>query len=148
MKYLGKVLVPKLISSSKSFEEFCRIDMEKEKASQVIKELIRYELSKHGFNELRSNLLALEQYTIDLTEKEVFLKKENSKAKAAIKLNNDFLTSYTLRKLMNFKSSKENVKDVGEELAKVFIHCGIPIPKEVFILLFNKIYNEGGVTKV
>ena len=138
LKYLGKIYkvgkesAPRNINS----EEFKNTSIKK-----LIIELIRNELNSHNFKEIKNNIFELDNSLVDLEKKEVINK--NSKKQICLELNNNFLCSYTLRKLLNFKPKKNLTKiQIGKQLANTFESAGISISKEVFVYIAQKIIKE------
>jgi len=66
----------------------------------------------------------------------------SGKAKAVLYVNGDYMCDYTLRKLIRFTSDKDRM-GAGKELAGAFISAGIPVPRDVFVHVFEKVYKEG-----
>ena len=57
---------------------------------------------------------------------------------AVIKLNDGYLSTFTLQRLLNFKKSKDFNKD-AYNLAKCFLEAGLNISKDLFIEYYQKI---------
>lgn len=55
-----------------------------------------------------------------------------------IKINEGFMCSHTLQKLLGFVATGEERED-GIELAQCFVEAGIDIPQEMFVGIFGKI---------
>ena len=85
---------------------------------EVIKDLIRWEVQRHNVDTT--------QFHIDFNGKRI----TKDGKEVALKLNEGFLCSYTMRRLFNLK------KEESFYLARCFIEAGIGIPKEIFIGLF------------
>ena len=135
--YLGRVYRLSPINEVK-FEDSisCGLDeyLEKTNRQRIIKDLVRYELLKHGFVK-RGKVHVNGECIVDIEKKKVY---NSRKSKAALGINEGFLCNYYLRRLLRFDESGEE-EEVGYKLAKLFVESGIAIPQEVFIAYFNKI---------
>lgn len=111
---------------------------------ELIRDLIRYELFKHGFKCSRNGIrIKSEGLEVNLSELTVM----DSKKPVVLGLNNDFLCGYTLRKLLNFKTNSDE-EECGKELAEAFILAGIPVKPELFVEVFTKVYSNSGLSYV
>jgi hypothetical protein len=106
-------------------------------AKDIIASVVAWTLKGYGFIN-KGNMMIKEDIAVNLETQAVRLGKQD----IVIKLGADFMCQETLRKLMRFKSDKD-AKGVGTELAKAFVGAGIPVPPDVFVEVFNKIYKEG-----
>ncbi len=176
--YLGRVfyLTPQ---NPLNFEEVIKprvLDdyLKNSSSREIILDLVRFELLKHGFKPKgkNQNILFLEQVegnqgTSSLSEvqvnniatssndesnKTILLKAElapsiltitDTRKPIVLAVNNDFLCDYTLRKLARFKSLSDE-EECGKELAKAFIHAGIPPNPKIFVEVFQKVYSSLG----
>jgi hypothetical protein len=77
-------------------------------------------------------------FVVDLKKLDVL----KGKKSVVLNINGDFMCKYTLRKLIKFKSNKDQ-EQVALELAKVFINAGIPLPEEIFVHIYQDVYNDG-----
>lgn len=112
--------------------------LESNQTSTIFRDLITTDLLNHNFIR-NKDLLESEGYYVNLRDFKVF----NSKLKpCVIKLNNGYLCDYTLKNLFNVLPSNTNELEFGKKLARVVIESGIEIDKELFILLFDKIYKK------
>lgn len=135
-KYLGRIYY---IDQEKDieFEEYFKVDIDKLEPLDLIKEIIGFELYKHGFQKVRG-VWRKDDFSINLTKSKVMKDKSN----IVLGLNNDFLCGFTLKRILKFKSDKDK-QGVAMDLAKAFVQAGIPIDQYVFISLFQKIYRPG-----
>lgn len=108
--------------------------LEKTGKQRLVKDLIIYELLKHGFNK-DGNVYINGDCIVDIEKNRVCTVRNS---KAALGMNEGFLCDYHLKKLLKFNESGEE-EEVSYKLAKLFVESGISIPKEVFIAYFNKI---------
>jgi hypothetical protein len=106
-------------------------------AKDMIAGLVAWTLKGYGFTD-KGNIMIKESLAVNLDTQTVRLGKQD----IVLKLGADYMCKETLRKLMHFKSDKD-AKGVGTELAKAFVSAGIPVPPDVFIDIFHKIYKEG-----
>ena len=132
-KYLGKVYRP---SGNKAidFFEFSGKPIEEMSKEELTLKLIKWELAKKEFREIRQNVM-FNGCFIDLNKNIIYDAKNKAVALAA---NEGFLIKDTLNNLVNFKADGSD-EEIGYKLAKVFVDCGIAVPKDVFVLLFEKI---------
>ncbi len=135
--YLGRVYRLD-VSKELSFEDTLSSELEeyldKTNKQRIVKDLIRFEIMKHGFVK-RGKVYVNGECIVDIGKKKVY---NTRKGKAALGINEGFLCNYYIRKLLRFNESGEE-EEVGYKLAKLFVESGIAIPKEVFIGYFNKI---------
>lgn len=137
--YLGKVYVLQP-AKELSFEEFIKTDLnqyiKKISSKEMVRDIIGYELSKYGFKKTRQSW-NLDNITVNLSE----LKVTKDGNKAVLRFDNDFLCDFTLRNLLNFKSSAD-AETVAKELATSFIQAGIPVRQDLFVEVFNKVHKR------
>jgi len=131
-KYLGRVYTPERLKDS----EFIDVPDEA-KPSVLINSLISWVLADYGFTKARG-IWHKDDLEVSIAQRKVRI----GGKKAVLKVNNDYMCDLTLRKLAKFKSTKDR-QGVGLDLAKAFISAGIPIPQDIFVQIFTKIYNEG-----
>ena len=140
-KYLGKIKKLERINN-KSLQEFLKIenfeDYLKFNTKKITLDLIRLELHNHNFKETKRDIWLLDDSLVDLRNKKVTIKE--SKKQICLELNNNFLCSYTLRKLIDFKLNSGLTKlQIGKQLANYFEAAGILVPKELFVEIAKKI---------
>jgi len=134
-KYLGRVYRFDR-SGVMDFYEFHDIDnvetyLNERTKEEILLDLIRLELSNHGF-EKEKWIWAKEGCYFD----EKGMKMHNEKGNnIAVAFNEGFLTTYAVRKLLGFVAYDE---EEGYDFAKMFIEAGIAIPKDVFVGFFRK----------
>jgi hypothetical protein len=136
-EYLGRVyqLTPtKELRFENTLSQDLTEYLEKTGKQRIIKDLVIYELMKHGFSK-EGEVFVNGECVVDI-EKNMVCTIRNSKA--ALGMNEGFLCDYHLKKLLRFNESGEE-EEVSYKLAKLFVESGISIPKEVFIAYFNKI---------
>jgi hypothetical protein len=140
-KYLGKVLnfesvseIDFFASTGKSFEEYIN-----NTKKEIVEDLIQHELRSLGFQK-NGHLLKNENLFFD-SRKIRFYNKRGLEEKAVIEMNEGFLCNETIIKLINFKKDKfeEDERAIGVELAKAFLEAGLRVPKELFVIYFDKI---------
>ena len=129
-KYLGRVYSFDKVED-KHFFDFKNIGnieeyIKNNEKNDIIKDLVELELFKHKIGK---------EFLINFDDKKVL--KGNKEVSLAI--NEGFLNSYTLARLLDFKFGYDTEK-AGLELAKYFVEAGIEIPKEVFVGIFGKVY--------
>jgi len=142
-QYLGRVYNYSKQKDQK-LKDFLNIKPIKEyfnenKIKQIILDLIKLELYKHNFKQIRENLWNNQNSFVDLENFKVY---NDNKKGICLTLNDGILTDYTLNKLINFKSKKDNEIETGKVLANTFISTGISIEKEIFVKLVQKIQNQ------
>jgi hypothetical protein len=137
-KYLGKVVDPPKQDIEDFYEEIALL-----KPKEILRKLIEHELLRHGFEQERLRF-KLNNIEVDLYELEVKLLKGKGKP-ATIKMNGEFLSTYSLRKLFAFKSEGDQ-DAVGLLLAQRLVQTGLKVDREIFIELFGKVYVENGVS--
>ena len=103
---------------------------------ETVINLIKWELERRNFKE-DNNILRRDNISVNLNTLEV----KNSKRNAVLKLNNGFICPHTLNNLLTFKSYGE-ADEVAVELATIFSDAGIEIPQEIFINLYQKVFNK------
>jgi len=131
-RYLGRVISPDRQKDTEYTDESTPRTI----PSETIRSLIAWVLVDHGFKrEGKSFILD----NISVTQNG---KVRIGQKKGVLHINNDYMCDFTLRKLLKFKSSKDQ-REVGIELAKAFISAGIPIPEDVFVQVFSSVYKEG-----
>ena len=150
-KYLGRVYSFDKVED-KHFFDFKKIGnieeyIEKNGKNGVIKGLVEWELFRHNINK--------DEFDIDFINKKILKCSKNSenflahkksrsdflvnKKEVSLAINEGFLNSYTLARLLDFKFGYDAEK-AGLELAKYFVEAGIEVPKEVFVGIFGKVY--------
>ena len=134
-KYLGRVAKPEKIK-----DEVFNFNPEK-RGEEIIRDLVKWQLLNHGFEEIAQNLFCFSDMFVDLNENKVFLKKKQENLQGAVKINDAFLCDTTLKNLFNIKVEGE-LEDSGRKFAEAFSLAGIPVQKEIFVELFRKVYGS------
>lgn len=145
VKYVGKVLTPPKTNAI-SFPEFC----EKEKViitkttsyQNILAALFAWTLCQHGF--VKDPLLQKKwilQHGKMSCDPEKF-KLISGTREATIKLNEGYMNSFTLKELLYIDLSKkvDEQRDAATRLAKAFVDAGIEVPQDIFIEIFQKLY--------
>jgi hypothetical protein len=134
-KYLGRCLVLER-KSSLTFSEHFKIDVEKfiynHNFKKVLSMLFELELINHGFNKLKYDELIA--YPNQLCVK------NNLSNEVVLKINEGFLCSHNLKKILNFKFNNE--EEDAYKFAETFLIAGLKIEKEVFVEIFRKLTNR------
>ena len=144
LKYLGKLYQLKKISN-KSFEQFIKKDINKylklTKLKKIILDLVRCELKNYKFKEVKRDTWQYKNIKVDLKTKRVY--DENTNKTLCLEINNNFLTTYTLRNIINFNTPPNLTNlQIGKSLAKAFLSAGIILPEQTFISVFQKISSK------
>ncbi len=125
MAFLGKLYEPKIVKDRdfSSFKSIADISsyVEQHTYKEIVQDLIEWELSRHDMG----------GYSVDED------KVTKNKHKAVIKMNEGYLCGYTVKKLLNFRF-RDDEYEAGMAFARVFVDAGIKIPKQLFVLLFQK----------
>jgi hypothetical protein len=126
-KYLGKVYDFNKINED-SFIEFKKIDSLEDyvlnrSKSEIINDLIDWKIYQYNLN-------------VDFKKSEKRILIDNKEA--VIKINDGFLCSHYIGKLHRFNSKHTDPHYIGVDLATAFTQAGIDIPKELFVLIFDK----------
>ncbi len=125
-KYLGRAIK---FEQKKEFPFTLPIKTNK---SQLLQSLIIWELKKHNFK-VKNNFYQHKNLTYCPKTHQIL----NKKKEAALQLNEGFLCSFTINRILKFKKSGDFQKD-AYKLAKYFVEAGIKIPQEVFIGVYEK----------
>ncbi len=128
-RYLGRVY--SFEKKEGNFLTFKKIEnleqyLENNEKEGIIKDVVEWELSRHNIKK---------EYLIDFGKKKVL----KGKKEVSLALNEGFLNSYTLARLLKFKFGHDTEK-AGLDFAKCFVEAGIEVPKEVFVGIFGKVY--------
>lgn len=138
-KYLGKVLGLEKKKDLDFFEYFKINDLNnyfKKNKKEILSDLIKFELVKHGFKEKR-NFLINQHFSFN---KKTFQLLKNKK-EIVLFLNQGFLSAFTFKRILSFRKTRDFSQD-AHALAKYFIEAGINIPKEIFIRFYQKCWNH------
>ena len=118
-KYLGRVY------------SFSEVNGKKFSSNNIVQNLILSELSKCGFESVKG---------VYMNGNVIFNPKKNSvmkgKKDAVVRLNEGHLSSFTVRRIINFKKSNDLNKDANL-LAKYFLEAGLNVSQEEFIKYYS-----------
>lgn len=139
-QYLGRVYTPEKINTV-SFEEFCKTPKD---YKGIVSALVGWVLFQHGF--VKDSLVQKKwlydngRIVCDPDTYKIISRKSN----VTLKLNEGYMNEYTLREILNIGINKDIIKqeqrDAATVLAKAFVSAGIPIPQNIFIEVFQKVY--------
>ena len=151
--YLGRVYKIDKINDPE-FHEFLP---KTSKPKQLITNLIKWELHKHGFKEISRQNINLKQYmkpntSLSPTYQKLWIKDRITaipergeisvrSRPCVLHINDNHMCERTLKKLLKFKSDGDQ-EAVAVDLAEAFVTAGIKIPQENFIELFQQIFNK------
>jgi len=123
--YIGRAYFPKQVND-KNFFSFVGKDINSYEISlkKTVEDLVRWELYKHGLDDIDNNLIT----------------KDGSKV--VLKLNEGYLYDKTIKDIIKFYVVGDDEYFIGKEFAEVFVKAGIKIPKELFVKLFEKIVKK------
>jgi len=131
--YLGKIYEPKQEDKNfKNFLDFYNIkntdSYSKKEFKEIVKDLINFEIKT---SELKNKV------KINYEKQEL---KINGKD-AVLKINEGYLCSYTIKKLLSFKKlTEEDEKNLGLRLANLIVEAGLSMPKELFVKICEKFF--------
>ena len=96
----------------------------------------------NGKDKIISDLVEWELHKFKISREEFFIDVSNSRIQknnknVVLLINDGFLCSHTLEKLLGFKAQGSETD--GYYLARAFVEAGIKIPREIFIGLFGKL---------
>lgn len=141
VKYLGKLHTIEK-KYNKTFEKYIKKDLhnylKKSTPRRITLDLVRCELLNHRFKEVKKDIWKYKNFIVDLKTKKVY--DTNTNKTICLEINNNFLTTHTLRNIVYF-SSPPNLTNmqIGKSLAKAYLSAGIIIPEEIFVDIFQKI---------
>jgi len=138
-KYLGKIYSPEKVNFITYYDHINNDEefINKSSAHEIICSLLGWVLTEHGFT-AKQNVWSTDDVIVDLNKAKVRIRN----TKAVLHVNSDYMCDTTLRRLLRYKSAKDQ-EVVGLELAKAFISAGVPVPEEVFVDVFQKVYKKG-----
>jgi len=117
-KYLGKVYRPQKIAREFSCEP-------KSSFYDIVKEIIRWELGQHLIDSIEVDLEGCK-----VTDK-------NTGKQCVVAINDGYLCGETLAGLLQIEKKREEKQ--GYMLAKALVDAGIQPPREVFVVLYEKL---------
>jgi hypothetical protein len=105
--------------------------------NEIILSLVLPELLARGFNH-KNDKWSFQKLTFNSKELTLTKTIKNKKSKEAIiSLNDGYLCTFTLQRIINFKRTKDLQKD-AQSLAKYFLEAGLNISQEQFISFYQK----------
>ncbi|MDD9953439.1 MAG: hypothetical protein OXR66_03820 [Candidatus Woesearchaeota archaeon] len=133
-KYLGALYKPEKLQEM-SFTQWKNVELESymnnTPLKKIIRDLVQHCLWLHGF---LGKPPARDGFSVDLMKGNVLKRKA-----AVIQMHDGYLSTDTFRALFKFKPVEEETR--GEKLAEALVKAGLKVEKDVFILLYRKIYN-------
>jgi hypothetical protein len=128
-QYLGRVYKFEKNSELKDIQEG-------NNKKEILLHLIIPELKAMGFKK-KDQIFQLKNLSFDL-EKFSLIKRTKSKTvkEAIIALNEGYLSSFTIQRILEFKKSKDVNKD-APKLGKYFLEAGLMIPPETFVKYYQ-----------
>lgn len=129
-RYLGRVFSYN-IENNIDFFEFVKSGepssyLENKDYEQVLNDLITWEFNKHGI-------------TDDILVHYNRCKVQKDGRDVCIRLNDGLLCGLTLKRIWRFEG-KGSEPEVGKRLAKALVEAGINVPQDVFVGLFEKVF--------
>lgn len=126
--YIGRIYRFNLVNNV-DFLEYLKIEniqnyIENNDKNKIINDLIKWELFKFGISN--------QEFSIDLNN----IKIQKNNKDVVFLINEGFMCSLTLKNLLKFKPSDEQID--GYRLARAFVEAGIKVPQEIFVGLFGK----------
>jgi hypothetical protein len=144
VSYLGKVYILSKTNTT-SFETFCqqeKKDIENADLKTIIKTLMEWTLWQHSFTKdplIQKKWLLENGKIVGDPEK---LKITSGKKEITLKINEGYMNSFTIKELLNIQLSKktEEQRHAATLLANAFVNAGIQVPQNIFIEVFQKVY--------
>lgn len=146
VQYLGKIYIL-IKTNTASFETFCqqeRKNLENADLKAIIQALMEWTLWQHGFVPVDDPLIQKKWLlengkVVGDPEK---LKITSGKKEVTLKISDGYMNSFTLKELLNIQINKktEEQRQAATLLAKAFIDAGIQVPQDIFIEVFQKVY--------
>lgn len=142
-KYLGKVLSIAPLDE-KTFGDYITqaqgVDLatfiKNHTKEEIVSELIKHELTRRSFKPETEDPSSMSNGVYCYKDKKLFKKK--SSKEVILEMNEGFLCSHSLDKLLNAKITGYDEREKGIKLAKVLLEAGLKADKEIFVLLFEK----------
>lgn len=128
-QYLGRVHKLDNIAGAKFEKKIGSLNYK-----ESIKELIKFEFIKNGFEEQDNNLVK-DNFLVNL-ENPSF---SDGKKPVVFEANEGFICESTFNKVINFKKC-ETEEETGLKLAESILEAGISLPHETFVKVFEKIH--------
>lgn len=144
VQYLGKVYILKKTNTA-SFETFCeqeKKDLENADLKTIIQTLMGWTLSQYGFTKdplLQKKWVLEDGKVVGDSEK---FKIISGKKEITLKVNDGYMNACTLKALVDIQLNKntEEQRQAATSLAKAFVDTGIEVPQDIFIEVFQKVY--------
>lgn len=141
-KYLGRIYSPekqynitlKDITKVQDIEDYIKTT----DINQILKDVITVDLLNYNLKR-NKDVFSDKDFFIDIVNLKVYNQKL---VPCTIKINNGYLCDHTLKRLFNTKPSSTDEIQFGKELARAIIEAGAGIEKDLFVLLFDKIYKK------
>lgn len=138
-KYLGRIYKLEK-KDNKPFKEFIAQDLDyyfkKTPLKRIKKDLIKVELLNYGFLEISKDIFTFNEFRVNLNNLEVLDNKNNP---ISLEINNNFINSYTLSKILNYTPPKNlSQLNLAKEYANSLLSLGLTLPEDVFVRLFKK----------
>lgn len=142
--YLGRVFKIPKIENNRLMDYFKINDLsdyvKKTELKKIILDLIILELVNHGFKQ-EGGCYVKEDLVFNASNLTVSCQKNKS---VVLEINEGFLSKHTISNLLNQSTLKSKF---GEELmfqfANLFVSAGLAVDKELFILVFQKMFKKG-----
>ncbi len=145
IQYLGKIYKFSKTSDI-NLESFLKLSdlskyLDKSPVKRIVADLIKKELYNYGFREDNFNVWKKDNIFVNFKNKKIY--NANTKKPVCIEINNNFLSTKTLRNLINF-IIPPGLTDlqIGKYFANSFLSAGINIPEDRFIILSKRIINK------
>lgn len=141
-RYLGRIYSPQK-QYNLTLKDITKVqDMESYIKStdlnQILNDIITVDLLNHNLKR-NKNTFSDDNFYVDIASLKVYNQKL---VPCVVKINNGYLCDYTLKRLFSIKPSNTNEIQFGKELARAVIEAGVGIEKELFVLVFDKIYKK------
>lgn len=143
--YLGRVHRAEMSEADNiGFLEYYKItELDKYMASKdndhVIKDLIRWELSRHGFKDDGNGMCKNNDIAFDFGKLSLYQNRNEKQKPIVLEMNEGFMCDKTINSLINFRIGRD-INRAGYKLAQAFLEAGIKAPQEVFVGFFEKLY--------
>lgn len=144
VQYLGKVYILSK-TNTKTFETFRKEEnksIEDADLKTIIQSLMEWTFSQYGFIKdplVQKKWLFENGKIVGDPEK---IKITSGKKEVTLKINDGYMNTFTLKELLNIQINKntEEQRQAATSLAKAFVDAGIQVPQDIFIEVFQKVY--------
>lgn len=102
-----------------------------------VKKILKWQLTRYGFI---CDDSGCKSDTYEYNEKTHEIKTIKHGKPVVIKSYDGYINKYSIKKLLAFDPVGTE-EEIAWDLAKVFVDCGLFVPKEVFIDTFQKVYD-------